>query len=540
MQEDGKVKEVAAEVTGLSKKMSEVLSKVTDTQKGIANVVERFKEGVNTASNFEEKLISNSRSLGQNATFAKRIGDDLAKAGINVLKMGGNLDDVLTTFKTMTDSLEKTAYFSVRFLSNVQAVKEFGVGEQTIQGFVKFFDKVGGGMDMAMDKTIQMVNTAQKYGLNASKLVGDVAAKMDMLNKYGFPKGVDDLASMVVKSKQLGDSLSVAQNMADQIMDSPEKAYEMAAQLQTLGGSFSQLGDGAQLLYMAQNDLQGLQDQVIKATRGIATFNSETGQFQISANERLRLKQLKNLGMDADKVEETALKLAKQEKIIQEMNFLPKFDQLKSEEKEVLAAYAQIGKGGKITIEGQDISSLTPDKIKTIFDTLTNNGKQLSANVDENAKVINDNLSANEKVTLTLNKLNNAYAIGLMSQTNFSKGLDALAEPMNRLTKPIGDLVAGLSQEGSAQLRAARSGYSTAINTSVNAATGALATATTAITNPPPEYYFGVEGKVTIDVTGVDAKIADLIKTDVETYVSELVAKKMEEMRKKGPKYTTS
>jgi hypothetical protein len=104
---------------------------------------------------------------------------------------------------------------------------------------------------------------------------------------------------MVVKSQVLGDTLSVAQNFADQIMDSPEKAFEYAAQLQTLGGSFSQLGDGAQLLYMAQNDLKGLNDQLINATRGIATFNEESGQFEISANERLRLRGLKNLGIDA-------------------------------------------------------------------------------------------------------------------------------------------------------------------------------------------------------------------------------------------------
>jgi hypothetical protein len=56
-----------------------------------------------------------------------------------------------------------------------------------------------------------------------------------------FQKVFHDLASMVAKSQLLGDTLSVAQGFADQIMDSPEKAYEYAAQLQTLGGSFSQL-----------------------------------------------------------------------------------------------------------------------------------------------------------------------------------------------------------------------------------------------------------------------------------------------------------
>ena len=179
------------------------------------------------------------------------------------------------------------------------------VDDKTINSFGSFFDKVGGGMDASMSKQIELVNTAQKYGLNTGQFLTTVAGKLDILTKYGFPKGVNDLADMVVKSQVLGDTLSVAQNFADQIMDSPEKAFEYAAQLQTLGGSFSQLGDGAQLLYMAQNDLKGLNDQLINATRGIATFNEKSGQFEISANERLRLRGLKNLGIDADKIEAT-------------------------------------------------------------------------------------------------------------------------------------------------------------------------------------------------------------------------------------------
>jgi hypothetical protein len=267
-------------------------------------------------SNFQDKNISVARSLGQGAGFAKSIEGELGRAAVNIVAMGGKLEDVVDIYKGINNELGKTTFLSEKFLVNAEAIKTFGVDEKTINSFGSFFDKVGGGMDASMSKQIELVNTAQKYGLNVGQFLTTVAGKLDILTKYGFPKGVNDLASMVVKSQVLGDTLSVAQNFADQIMDSPEKAFEYAAQLQTLGGSFSQLGDGAQLLYMAQNDLKGLNDQLINATRGIATFNEESGQFEISANERLRLRGLKNLGIDANAIEEAALKLAKNEKIL--------------------------------------------------------------------------------------------------------------------------------------------------------------------------------------------------------------------------------
>lgn len=530
---------VEGTVTGLGTQIQNMGTNLTkafeSSSTAAGTIVSRVKDGIDAASKFEQTLISNARSLGQSADYAKRLENELAQAGIRTVLMGGKLEDALNVMEKMSVAMERTSYFSINFLSNVQAVKQFGVGEATIEGFVKFFDKVGGGMDQAMDRTIQLVNTAQKYGLNAGKFVGDVAAKMDMLNKYGFPKGVDDLASMVVKSKQLGDTLSVAQNMADQIMDSPEKAYEMAAQLQTLGGSFSQLGDGAQLLYMAQNDLQGLQDQIVKATRGIATFNKETGQFQISTQERLRLKQLKNLGMDVDKIEETALRLAKSEKIMNEMTFNPKiFAGLSEEEKSVLANYAQIGAGGTITIEGKDLQSYNKDDIGKLVEQLTNSAKdaqgnlvnRLSADADKNVSVVEKNLSANEQLTLTQNKLTNAYAMGILSVQNFSVELNKVANVGTKINNSIAAEISKLTAGGGQKVKDDIEKATNILNTTVATAQQGLnipAGGTGSFVNQ----NMNIRGTVALSVQGIDAKLAELIKNNLTEYINREVTRQM-------------
>ena len=522
MQSAEDIKGTTTQATGLAAELDKV-GDISDRIKG------SFKETLNAVSNFDTKLISTARNLGQSAGYAKSVENELGKAAVNVVRMGGSLEDVLTTFKDVNAAIGKTTYLSQQFYENVEAIEKYGVKGETITSFAKFFDKVGGGMDAATQKQIELVNTAKSYGLNVGKFLGTVGEKLDMVNKYGFPKGVSDLSSMVVKSQLLGDSLSVAQSFADQIMDSPEKAYEYAAQLQTLGGSFSQLGDGAQLLYMAQNDLKGLNDQVINATRGIATFNKETGQFEISANERLRLKGLKDLGIDANVVEETALKLAKQEKIMNKFNFSPKlFEGISKEQQQTLANYAQITAGGVIKIEGQDFNKLDNSQMQKILSNIQGSGSELKYKsemkdgkpvtaTESNIDSIQRNISATENVILANNQLTNAFSMATLNAGNFSTSLEGytgvivaaqtsvktvLDKSVEGGTKILGDLKTSFSAGEKDTFLDRINEYTTAVS---------------------KDRFIKVEGNPTIDVkvTGLDAGVSDVVKT----YVTNEIAK---------------
>ena len=308
-------------------------------------------------------------------------------------------------------------------------------------------------------------------------------------------------------------------------MDSPEKAYEYAAQLQTLGGSFSQLGDGAQLLYMAQNDLKGLNDQLINATRGIATFNNETGQFEISANERLRLRGLKNLGIDADKVEETALKLAKQEQIIGKLNLNPNIAKMSDEEKQTLANYAQLQKGGVVTIKGEEIGGLSSKSISEIMTGLQGKGSQLNSEADKNVQMMQANMSAQEASTVQTNLFNNAMAISVLKVGDFSKTLDTVTAAQTQVISSI--RAATFDSKTGGELV---QGFQKNIEDTSLLITKALETFTSAkIKSEAPAAPLTVTGaaKIEVDIKGMDLKFADVIKTATLDYVRE-------EMKKSG------
>ena len=522
MQSAEDIKATTTQATGLAAELERV-GNISDRIKG------SFKETLNAVSNFDTKLISTARNLGQSAGYAKSVENELGKAAVNVVRMGGSLEGVIKTFGDINTAIGKTTYLSQQFYENVEAIEKYGVKGETINSFAKFFDKVGGGMDAATEKQIQLVNTAKAYGLNVGAFLGSVAGKLDLVNKYGFPKGVSDLSSMVVKSQLLGDTLSVAQKFADEIMDSPEKAYEYAAQLQTLGGSFSQLGDGAQLLYMAQNDLKGLNDQVINATRGIATFNKETGQFEISANERLRLKGLKNLGIDANVVEETALKLAKQEKIMNDFSFSPKlFEGISKEQQQTLANYAQITAGGVIKIEGQDFNKLDNSQMQKILSNIQGSGSELKSKgemkdgklvtaTESNIDSIQRNLSATENVILANNQLTNAFSMATLKAGNFSNSLEGYTGVISAALASVKTVLDKSVEGGTKIFDDLKTSFSPGEKETF---LDRINEYTTAVSK---DRFIKVEGNPTIDVkvTGLDAGVSDVVKT----YIANELAK---------------
>jgi hypothetical protein len=514
------VDETSKAVDGLSKKVDNLQTAITSafnlTPTGLLTTL---KSAVDQLSKFQDKNISVARSLGQGAGFAKSIEGELGRAAVNIVAMGGKLEDVIDIYKGINNELGRTTFLSEKFLVNAKAIKTFGVDEKTINSFGSFFDKVGGGMDASMSKQIELVNTAQKYGLNTGQFLTTVAGKLDILTKYGFPKGVNDLASMVAKSQVLGDTLSVAQNFADQIMDSPEKAFEYAAQLQTLGGSFSQLGDGAQLLYMAQNDLKGLNDQLINATRGIATFNEESGQFEISANERLRLRGLKNLGIDADKIEEAALKLAKNEKILSGFKGVA-FDGMSEEDKQTLVNISEVGKGGEIKIGGKGLEELnrSPETLTKLLEQVQNKGNQLSTD-KSNVDVVQSQMSANEQLTTSTNQLNTMFASTIITTDNFSVGLDTMANQLTQVGGTMNNFVTKNSDVMTGAYNKVLTDLPKTIDDLVKTFTGGV-TEGKALEKP-----IEVNQVVTIKAEGLDVDFANIIKPIIKDYLESRIKK---------------
>ena len=214
-------------------------------------------------------------------------------------------------------------------------------------------------MGQAVDKTMEMAEVARMQGINVDKFMGDIAGRMDTLNSYNFADGVKGFARMAAQAQKLGLDMGKVVSLAEKVM-SPEGAIELAANLQVLGGAAGDLADPFKLMYMATNDLEGLQDALVGAGRDLAMFNEETGRIEIPPTS---IRQIGALASELDMTREEFVRMMEQQHKFDMMQGQFSLDLLKADDAEELQGFiegmATMGEGGQFEIQvGGDMIDL--------------------------------------------------------------------------------------------------------------------------------------------------------------------------------------
>ena len=103
---------------------------------------------------------------------------------------------------------------------------------------------------------------------------------------------------------------------------------------------------------MAQNDVEGLQEAIVKSTESAVTFNEQTGEFGIPPAERMRLqKTAEAMGISYEELAETAVRNAKRTQALAQFDVGGNIDE---RTQELIAGMAEVGPGGKMSITVED------------------------------------------------------------------------------------------------------------------------------------------------------------------------------------------
>jgi hypothetical protein len=292
-----------------------------------------------------------NKEAGLTGKFSKAFRDELTQASPELLRIGISFEDLARASKQVVDQ-------SGRFLAlNRETWKDAGYAASAYVGTLRDlvamypeFEKIGLG---AEDTNKAINSVGQKsigLGLQAQKTTSELSKNIGRLNDYGFKNGVEGLASMVRKATEFRMSMDEVFKVAEKVMD-PDKAIELTANLQVLGGAIGDFNDPLKLMYMATNNVEGLQDALIGAAGSLATYNSEQGRFEITGVNLRRAKaEADALGISYQEFSKGAIAAA--ERASASAALMSRGLNLKDEEKEFLTNIAQM-KGGKMMIEIQ-------------------------------------------------------------------------------------------------------------------------------------------------------------------------------------------
>jgi hypothetical protein len=175
---------------------------------------------------------------------------------------------------------------------------------------------------------------------------------------------------MVQKANEFRISMDSVYQVAEKVF-SPEGALELSANLSVLGGAMGDFADPIKLMYMATNNVEGLQDALIDAAGSLTTYNQEQGRFEITGvNLRKAKAMASELGISYQELAKGAI--AASERSAAASALMTSGLVMDEKEKEFLTNLSQM-KDGKMVIEvPKSLMSELGGQTEVILEDLTN------------------------------------------------------------------------------------------------------------------------------------------------------------------------
>lgn len=359
----------------------------------VGALIKKAGEGVNQYLSEQTYFLEEiNRKTSLTGKLSKDYRDEISRAQPELTRLG------ITTMD-LTEAAASLVENSGRFnLINRETFKEAGLAAKAyvgtlndLVGMLPSLEAIGLGASDASKEITKAGKSSLELGLNAKGVIKDISTGVGKLNEYGFRNGVQGLARMVQLSKEFRIGLDEVFKVADKVY-SPEGAVELAANMQVLGGAIGDLNDPFKMLYMATNDVEGLQKSLLGAAEGLATYNEEQGRFELTGvNLRLAKARADALGVSFQEFSKAAISSA--ERVGAKMELMSRGFTIEDDQIEFLTNISQM-KDGKMQIELNDFLRGLPEfqgKTSVALNELTKEQKSALLQYQDEFKTISEN-----------------------------------------------------------------------------------------------------------------------------------------------------
>ena len=356
--------------------MLDIINKKGQNTGGIMGMAtrtaEQMAEAIGTQLKQEAQLRTDiNEKVGMQGELSKGLREEIIDAYPSTLRLGYGMQQLTDMMTNMMSESGRFNLISKETIGQAAETARSFVGDLSEMGRVfGQFEKVGLG---ASDAT-KAIDTAGKsslsLGLNSKKTTQDLRDNLGKLNEFGFANGVQGLNRMVQKANEFRMSMDSVYQIADKVF-SPEGALELSANLSVLGGAMGDFGDPIKLMYMATNNVEGLQDALIGAAGSLTTYNQEQGRFEITGvNLRKAKAMASELGISYQELAKGAI--AASERSAAASALMTSGLVMEDKEKEFLTNLSQM-KDGKMVIEvPKSLMSELGGQTEVILEDLTN------------------------------------------------------------------------------------------------------------------------------------------------------------------------
>jgi hypothetical protein len=355
--------------SGVQTSLDKLGDMLSGLKNSVNNVYTNLELGTRLLSTELEKLnASMAGTFGQTQKALSGLRQEAAIAYPTIVGLGGEFADVSTIQQGIAEQLNTNVVTLGETVSGLFAgAKAVGLSSSEVGRVVEAFQSAGIQTDYIKENLQDTVNIARSVGVNTSAVFKNVENNLSAINKYGFQGGVEGLARMSAQAAGLRINMQEIFGFAERVFN-PEGAVEMVSAFQRMGVAAGDLADPFRLMYLASEDTEELQKQVVKMTEKFTYFDEQSKEFKVFPNAKRDLREIANqTGIGYEE-------LVKMSTAGQKMNMLAKdfkIGGLDEESKQFIANVATYSKekGGftvKVSGEQKLVSQLNTNDLKEL------------------------------------------------------------------------------------------------------------------------------------------------------------------------------
>lgn len=299
------------EVTNKQINQAKALKSVV--KEGFSEIVSGVKQIYNVGKQFAEawmKVDTASSKFSRNIGMSKAGMEALRKNTINTIantKMGieynVGMEDLIQLQQGYTSLIGRNIGITSNDQENMAAMNAV-LGDKGGQ-LASNLENFGLSYSDAAKRAGKMFKEASEYGLSFEKYSDNFLQNIKLAQNYTFKNGLKGLESMAKKATAIKLDMQQIASFAEKV-GTLQGAVETSAQLQVLGGPFARFSDPLGMLNESMTDMEGLMDRFTNMVGNLGRFNSQTGQVEVSAFNKQRIKTAAQaMGMGYEQVMES-------------------------------------------------------------------------------------------------------------------------------------------------------------------------------------------------------------------------------------------
>ena len=278
----------------MAKKRNNAEASLQRTIRDFAGALKKIYGDMNNISNTWAKVDQASanfaRSVGMAADGMKQLRNstiELVRTNQLAINFGINAEKLIQLQNQYIQGIGRNVTQNNAGLANFAAMTRV-LQDQGAVDMTSKLENFGLSMEEVGNRVGKMFAEASKKGISFETYSKNFLNNIEIAQNYNFAEGLKGLESMARKASQIKLDMQQTASFANKV-NTVEGAINVGAKLQVLGGTFSQFADPLGMLNESLNDMEALQDRLIKMMGNLGQFNRLTGEIEISAFNKRRI-----------------------------------------------------------------------------------------------------------------------------------------------------------------------------------------------------------------------------------------------------------